>query len=32
VEEIDITGDKHIGDDGISHLSKGDIKIEGGGS
>ena len=27
-----MTGNKHIGDEGIGFLSKGDIKIEGGGS
>jgi hypothetical protein len=32
VEEINLCRDKHVGDDGIAHLSKGDIKLEGGGT
>lgn len=28
LEEIDLTGDVHVGDDGLSALSKGDIKLE----
>jgi len=30
LEEIDISGDKNVGDEGLSALYKGDIKIEGG--
>jgi hypothetical protein len=30
LEELDLTGDKHVGDEGIGLLSKGDVKLEGG--
>lgn len=28
LEELDLTGDINVGDDGLSHLPKGDIKNE----
>eukprot|EP00349_Pseudokeronopsis_sp_Brazil_P006771 CAMPEP_0202960516 /NCGR_PEP_ID=MMETSP1396-20130829/4656_1 /ASSEMBLY_ACC=CAM_ASM_000872 /TAXON_ID= /ORGANISM="Pseudokeronopsis sp., Strain Brazil" /LENGTH=51 /DNA_ID=CAMNT_0049679777 /DNA_START=1498 /DNA_END=1653 /DNA_ORIENTATION=+ len=32
LEELDITGTKNVGDEGIGVLYKGDIKLEGGAS
>mmetsp|Transcript_14781 Transcript_14781/g.14381 ORF Transcript_14781/g.14381 Transcript_14781/m.14381 type:complete len:87 (+) Transcript_14781:1373-1633(+) len=30
LEELDLTGTKNVGDEGIGALLKGDIKVEGG--